>query len=98
MSAIGPGDFVECVDATSGPGAWMPGEAPVVGAIYTVERVFVNGWGIESLHLRELKRHPGSVAFWGGGPLGYNIKRFRPIYRPKSSLIEQLKRPVSEPA
>ncbi len=98
MSAIGPGDFVECVDVGGwGDFVWDHGEAPTLGAIYTVRSVITDHMGGDALLLNELERTPRAKAFWGG-EIGYAPWRFRPIYRPKSSLIEQLKRPVSEPA
>lgn len=84
MSAIGPGDFVECVKAS--------GRHPEfsVGRIYCVEWI-----------------DPSADCMACGNCDGLGLKGIggnwasccvRPIYRPKSSLIEQLKRPVSEPA
>lgn len=90
MSSIGPGDFVECVDARPCP---IYGPVPlVVGGLYVVSRVeqdtaTVFGWSIFLVGVRSGGPHGG----FGGG-------RFRPIYRPKQSLIESLKTPVEEPA
>ena len=87
---IGPGDWVECVDASP---CSMYGPPPLtVGALYRVERIrefepeVIDGW---CLWLVGVRANSPEGAFGGG--------RFRPIYRPKSSIIEQLKQPVSEP-
>jgi hypothetical protein len=90
MNAIGPGDFVECVDAE--PEAHCPFRSIGLsrGHVYRVERVLV-AHETEVLVLAEVL-HPHNE--WGA----YRADRFRPIYRPKRSLIEGLKRPVREPA
>lgn len=81
MSApIGPGDWVECVDTRDSP-------VVVLHAIYLVEDT---AWhrDIPCLILR------GVVS-----PRGFRKVRadcFRPIYRPKSELIEQLKQPAPD--
>jgi len=85
MSAIGPGDFVECLVGNT---------ATVAGAVYKVSRV-VERCGAACLYddctepyllLSEAKPE------WGCS--GHCIHRFRPIYRPKSSFIEGLKQPA----
>lgn len=100
MGEIGKGDWVECVDASCrGYGDWEPGAQPVEGALYTVEDVF-DGLDGPTIDLREIKRGPLALMFWGRR-VGYGVDRFRPIYRPKSELIESLKAPpqrVSEHA
>lgn len=86
--AIGPGDWVECVDAS----ARIPyGPPPLcLGSVYRVERVEadVNGWG------------PGVwiVGIRAESPSGgFYADRFRPIYRPKSELLESLLHKADEP-
>jgi hypothetical protein len=98
MSAIGPGDMVECIDAgpsgSNGHGsAWEPGAAPVMGAIYTVVEVFIDVAGREALELSEIRRGPEAIRVWGGR-VGYGPRRFRPIRKPKSDFIEALKQPA----
>lgn len=95
MSAIGPGDFVECVDASP---SLKTGERLSVGAIYQVREVLrgpgMSGRtenGVRLVGQRRCLNRQGVEYAW-------RADRFRPIYRPKSSLIEQLKRPVGEPA
>jgi hypothetical protein len=95
---IGPGDFVECVHADAIRGVWAgqcwePGAALTKGAIYTVREVFIDVAGREALDLVEVQRGPEAVKGWGGR-IGYAPERFRPIYRPKSDLIESLKQPA----
>jgi len=83
MSApIGPGDWVECVNAESG---WTDGDPRLVlGAIYVVEEVAIRRrdprTGLETvgLYLREVPSH-----------VPWSITRFRPIYRPSESLFLQ---------
>jgi hypothetical protein len=92
--AIGPGDFVECVDAS--PDAWGWFDCPlVVGAIYTVHECATGTLrpdGAKGRGLR-LDRHnpPIPRGFWGD-------HRFKPVYRPKQSLIRDLLEPIKETA
>jgi len=92
MGAIGPGDFVECVDLS--PNA--SGRAPrilVLGGVYRVDSVGM------STHPKQ--PNEPAVFFWPprtkqpNGLLhnGFAVWRFRPIYRPKQDLIESLKAP-----
>lgn len=87
MSApIGPGDWVECVDASACP-AYGPTPL-VVGLIYAVERIDgrADVVGGVALHL---------VGVRSGGPQGgFGAFRFRPVYRPRTDLIETLLQPV----
>lgn len=97
MSAIGPGDWVECVEAS--------GAGPLeVGRIYQVADVFpshpgctcyCHGREVGGLNLIELP--VSTVAGWIHA---HCILCFRPIYRPKADFIESLKRPApaEEPA
>lgn len=77
MSAIGPGDFVECVDD-----APDEGRAPLVvkGAIYEVSGVFDGPYG-PYLTLAGMDPSPYP---------GWFLHRFRPVYRPKQELIQSL--------
>lgn len=86
MSAIGPGDWVECVDC-------IPSDKPTakfaLGSIYQVEDcVFVPG--IKQPHGLIIKEMPRSSHPTGA----YCATAFRPIYRPKAGLIESLKTPA----
>ena len=83
---IGPGDWVECVDASDSPHHLL--SCPLVlGAMYLV-----------------VELHPEDAA----GEVGvetrsiperiFRASRFRPIYRPKESLIQTLLEPVDEMA
>ena len=97
-SAIGPGDWVECCPKTyrdTPPanckvvrGAW-----PQQGAIYQVREVGCRtGTDVPALRLVGIVvAHPYEPDCW------WDVVYFRPIYRPKSSIIEQLKQPISEP-
>lgn len=94
MSApIGPGDFVECVDAS--PDWWGDPVPLVVGQIY---RVLGIDWG-EGARISPpgLEHAPG---LWLAGVRSENdedsfaLDRFRPIYRPRADLIEQLQQPA----
>lgn len=85
-SAIGPGDFVECVNAD--PQFIIP-TGLSAGAIYQVQALTPprpGRWAVAGLLLVGV-RHPGNE-------LGdYNPDRFRPIYRPRADFIESLKQP-----
>lgn len=73
-----------CVDAISGPGEWLDGEALTDGAIYTVKRVWVDANGNPVLDLVEISRNPRSHIFWKF-PVGYCQFRFRPLTERKHS-------------
>lgn len=90
MSAIGPGDWVE---------RWRPWPgraATVVGAIYRVEDVSpvendcVGCEGCAGLKLQGVK----PIAFDGYPCDWVSACFFRPVYRPKSEIIEALKHPA----
>lgn len=85
---IGPGDWVECVDS-AGTEVWR--WPLTVGRIYRVLELLTGDGVPDALQLVEIG--------WAedGEYCGFAVERFRPIYRPKSSIIEQLKQPVSEP-
>lgn len=94
MSAIGPGDWVECVDASgANNGGMFDGGFLVAGRVYQVRALStltggapgVKLVGQPDIHLKTGKR--GS----------YSVTRFRPIYRPKADLIERLMQPIDEP-
>lgn len=95
MSAIGPGDWVECVDVTSdvaGTGHdWQGERVPVEGQIYQVSDAWVDCDGY-SVILVGWERDR-AARDWGRR-CGFAIERFRPIYRPKADLIESLKTPA----
>lgn len=77
MSAIGPGDFVECVDA-SPPDRHDRGSRLVVGALYRIAR----------LDITPYRRLP---ACWVVGvDVLWRISRFRPIYRPRERAFDHL--------
>lgn len=101
--AIGPGDWVECVDAQFHASA---GVALVLAAIYRVREVLpdaiLSGGGRgPTVRLRNIALPIGPH----GVEASWAISRFRPIYRPKQEIIEALKAPpikaqprVREPA
>ncbi len=88
-SAIGPGDWVECVRDGSAVHGWSP---LTVGAIYRVrdlvEEGYPGGRVVAGVTLHEVATPPGEVGFW--------IELFRPIYRPRADLIESLKAPAPD--
>lgn len=95
MSAIGPGDWVECVDASPRyvPGVGMsPVPAPLVkGAVYRVERVVYDArWDETGIVLDGIRENAWRIDG------AFNVDRFRPIYRPKSEIIESLKQPAPD--
>ena len=84
MSAIGPGDWVECIKGN---------ETTRVGAIYRVAEILQwhvvcrnDNCGRPYLFLSDAR--PGK------GLVGHCVNRFRPIYRPKADFIEGLMLPV----
>lgn len=86
MSTIGPGDWVECVRGARSNFSWCPEEV-VAGCLYRVTEVDqASDWRgnlAEGLFLQGFdQRH------------GWSVERFRPIYRPKTDLIESLKTPA----
>lgn len=94
MDAIGPGDWVECIDATP-PAVDCIGQL-TLGALYCVydaDTDCLRGEGccacgisqwvqVEGLPIHEIE--------------AWCAHRFRPIYRPKSEVIEALKQPAPE--
>jgi len=93
VSAIGPGDWVECVDNSCGQlEAWSAGERLEKGAVYQIGDCWVDTHTLkEVVSIVGRERVAGSRR--KGRRLGYSINRFRPIYRPKADLIESLKAP-----
>lgn len=94
-SAIGPGDWVECVDASPCPRYGDPGLR--LGALYQVARTErrrdeITGYEGDGVLLSGY-RHPSRGVEKKSDWLG--ASRFRPIYRPKADLIESLKAPVT---
>lgn len=91
MSAIGPGDWVECVDGS--PHA-VCGASLVAGKLYRVRDAIpdartARGRG-PTLCLVEIVLPIGVH----GVEMSWALARFRPIYRPKSEIIEALKQPA----
>ena len=95
MSAIGPGDWVECVDMVSdfsgGCEVWLDDALPIEGQIYQVSDAWIDDDGY-SVILVGWEREKARLDW--GRRCGFAIERFRPIYRPKADLIESLKTPA----
>jgi hypothetical protein len=96
MSAIGPGDWVECIDAS--PHARLPDRQILqLGKLYCIRDVTtglrLNGKREAALRLVGLVlpviNRPGNEYAWSPA-------RFRPIYRPRDNaeFIEKLKTPA----
>ncbi|MBA4010983.1 MAG: hypothetical protein C0481_03880 [Phenylobacterium sp.] len=85
--------WVECVDAQAREGLWLPGERLTEGALYQIDTIFENLVGRTNVTLAQHPRHPAALA---NGRRGYNVDRFRPIYRPNEGLISSLLRPIPE--
>lgn len=80
---IGPGDWVECVD-TRGH------HAVALGRAYLVEEIASND-GVSILALKGVRNELGWRWVYA--------ECFRPIYRPKASLIQSLLKPIeADPA
>lgn len=93
---IGAGDFVECVRGA--PHRFVPGSALAEGRLYQVREVVtfpnVKGAGLRLVGV-VLPDHTNGKEF------AWDLKRFRPIYRPKpDAFADLLKTPdrVGEPA
>lgn len=91
MSAIGPGDWVECVDASPRPEHYGPYLAAIaelrVGRVYQVRGLAPSGIYIVGILSGDERR--GFAA-----PFGFAASRFRPIWRDSKSLIETLLEPL----
>lgn len=92
MSAIGPGDWVECVgcDTPNHEGHEpVRGDRPQRGQIYLVDRVDLarstTGRMRPALTVTSPKAYSAN-----GNEIGWGVENFRPIYRPKSELLESL--------
>ena len=92
MSAIGKGDWVECMDAS--PHLQMGHKSLVSGGIYRVLELHPAGSirGDRMAYEDAIDLVGDSLPY----PFTWSVSRFRPIYRPKSSLIESLKRPAPD--
>jgi hypothetical protein len=89
MSApIGPGDWVECINVTPRHPENSAAHLLTLGALYRVERCGVVA-GDPAVWLLGLQSDDISGAF--------QAYRFRPIYRPKRELTEDLLRRAKEP-
>jgi hypothetical protein len=87
MSAIGPGDFVECVRASP--------PKTVQGALYRVSEVGDDPGALCAAHGLACESG-GWVRLQGvshGRFVGFCVHCFRPVYRPKAGLIAQLLAP-----
>lgn len=88
MTAIGPGDFVECVSAVNT--CHLP-NGYAHGCVYVVEECF-REFGWDALNCVGMAR-PADI---GSDQRGWPIEAFRPIYRPRADLIETLLAPAPE--
>lgn len=90
MSApLGPGDWVEFRPQHEFPPEHIQLSGLTVGAIYQVLNVFLAG-GKGALDL------VGVPPYRTSEHRGFSVRAFRPIYRPKQSIIEALKHPAPE--
>ena len=92
MSAIGPGDWVECIRTGDGR-ADHPGRGFTLGKLYCVREVSAKNYpcpcGRTCGGLRFTNMKDPAIGWW-------SACAFRPIYRPKADFIEALKRPAPE--
>lgn len=88
------GQHVVCVDNKAYRWGWLPGDAPEVGRVYTVDRVGIHPKGTIVIRLQEKRRHPRAQAlgFWG-----YSARRFRPApsIDALTALLHETPTPVS---
>lgn len=97
MSAIGKGDWVECVSYDGGHPhpARMVGTL-TVGGIYRVRKVVRGRDSVRGVPADGIQVD-GVYAYHANGVEGaWHPDRFRPIYRPRADLIESLLQPLSE--
>ena len=87
-AAIGPGDFVECIALGVSLEGFVTGY--VIGAAYLVSEIGCDERG-PWLNCVGMPR-PKDVGFYNYP--GWDFGAFRPIYRPKSEIIESLKAPA----
>jgi hypothetical protein len=85
---IGPGDWVECV---SNRGVYGAVTQLRVGAVYRVVAVGVTPPEDEFPNVPWVRLESAPLR---PGKIGFRASLFRPIYRPKSDLIEALKQPA----
>lgn len=84
-SAIGPGDWIECINSDRA-------DSHRLGRIFQCERVW------EAAQCGRRHGACGGVSLVGDPephPFGWALCCWRPVYRPRSSLIEALKAPVT---
>lgn len=84
MTAIGKGDWVECVDNRSRDYEGCE-ERLRLGGLYCVERADIAPCGDPAIWLIE--------ATAACPEQGFRLDRFRPIFRPRADFIEALKAP-----
>lgn len=80
MSAIGKGDWVQCIhDGNIGnPGeGWYPEEAIVAGRVYVVADCFTGPQNVPCVDLVGRSRHRSSEDY--GERVGYAVRRFKPL-------------------
>lgn len=98
MSAIGPGDWVEWLGYPNGhAGNTHVASSLQRGCIYCVTEIgrfcqTADGTIWPSIRVSGVSTHDAD-----GIPVSYPVAGFRPIYRPKSELIEQLLRKSTTP-
>lgn len=88
MSAIGPGDWVECIDSDSTDlSARFGSRSYVTGGLSVVEEVGEDDYGPWLNCVGKIR--PADI----GAPQeqGFGVEFFRLIYRPKAEIIEPLK-------
>lgn len=96
MGPIGPGDWVECLGYSLGNRGYdVSGPKPERGRVYQVEAVVKGALrdGSTEPALRLVGWHQMSER---GARVVYHVGGFRPIYRPREALIQQLMQPVRE--
>lgn len=81
------GDRVVCIDAKMSSGfSWADAEIPVVGSVYSITKIVINGRGVVCFHLSGLDY--GTV---NSEAAGYYASRFKPV-RDTTLQVEAIKR------
>lgn len=97
MSAIGPGDFVECINPSGRIPSVLRSDDPTLGlvrgVVYCVARTLIHPFGSPAVLLVG-QREYGELLPCGKRHYGWSVQRFRPFHGPE---LEHLNHKADEP-